>query len=347
MRRHYGLLVALVVLTACTGTHAVAKAAEASKSVTASVSAPLPSAAAPAPAPATPVAAVPLQPSPEPIPRATAPSHAPDSNPEPPGIGRPPQFVVISFDGAGSTSLFQHWRDAAAAANHAHFTFFLSGVYLLPKGERVRYHPPHHNPGRSDIGFFDAGHVARLHDQLSAAYREGHEIGTHFNGHFCAGRPGSIGTWTTADWNAEMDQFDSFLTDAKLPFGPAEVVGGRTPCLQGRPDQLFPALTAHGFRYDASGTSAAGKWPVRRGNLWEFPLQSLPIAGTTKTALSMDYNMYFSQSRGVDGPRASVAAYTEQALATYENAFQRSYVGNRAPLLLGNHFERWNGGAYT
>ncbi|GAA3394015.1 hypothetical protein GCM10017752_37450 [Streptomyces roseoviridis] len=27
-------------------------------------------------------------------------------------------------------------------------------------------------------------------------------------------------------------------------------------------------------------------------------------------------------------------------------AFQRSYHGNRAPLIIGNHFESWNGGTY-
>jgi hypothetical protein len=26
--------------------------------------------------------------------------------------------------------------------------------------------------------------------------------------------------------------------------------------------------------------------------------------------------------------------------------FQRAYDGNRAPLIIGNHFESWNGGAY-
>lgn len=27
-------------------------------------------------------------------------------------------------------------------------------------------------------------------------------------------------------------------------------------------------------------------------------------------------------------------------------AFERSYRGNRAPLIIGNHFESWNGGTY-
>ena len=250
----------------------------------------------------------------------------------------------MSFDGSGSTSLFQHWRDTAAGA---HFSFFLSGIYLVPVAERTRYHGPHHASGRADIAFFTAEHVARLREQLAAAYREGHEIGTHYNGHFCAGRAGSVGSWNTADWNSELDQFEAFVAAAKLPFGPAEVVGGRTPCLEGREDQLFPALSAHHYRYDASGIGHLGRWPVRTRGLWEFPLQSIQVAGTQRSALSMDYNIYYVQSRGVDGSAALFDVDRAQTLATYENAFDRVYRGDRAPLFIGNHFEQWNGGAYT
>ncbi|MEK8227415.1 hypothetical protein NKG05_16895 [Oerskovia sp. M15] len=48
---------------------------------------------------------------------------------------------------------------------------------------------------------------------LNAAYLEGHEIGTHYNGHFCADNPPGGGDWTTADWNSELDQFFGFWND--------------------------------------------------------------------------------------------------------------------------------------
>src|SRR5947208_11487227 len=65
---------------------------------------------------------------------------------------RPPQFLVVSFDGSGGTELWPYWRGIARRA-HAHFTFFVSGVYLLPEEDRRRYHAPRHAAGVSDIWF--------------------------------------------------------------------------------------------------------------------------------------------------------------------------------------------------
>lgn len=343
MRRKYGWLAVLLIVAGCTGHRPAALVVPTQQPVARTNSAaqtPRPSVAA-QPLPSRAGRKRPAKGAARPSVPAAATSGTASN-----GVGRPPQFVVVSFDGAGNTELFQHWLDVAAA-QPIKFSFFVSGLYLVPSGERARYHGPRHAAGQADIKFFTAAHVARLRDQLTTAYREGHEIGTHYNGHFCAGSAGSVGRWTTADWNSELDQFDSFVSAARLPFGPRDIVGGRTPCLEGRVDQLFPALRAHHFRYDASGTGSLGQWPVRRRGLWEFPLQTIPIAGTTRSALSMDYNMYVFQTKGVDGPASSVPAQTRQALQTYENAFEHVYAGNRAPLFLGNHFNNWNGGAYT
>src|SRR5437016_1686490 len=69
---------------------------------------------------------------------------------------RPPQFLVVSFDGSGGTELWPYWRLVARRA-HARFTFFVSGVYLLDEARRTLYRPPEHRPGHSDIGFAQAG----------------------------------------------------------------------------------------------------------------------------------------------------------------------------------------------
>src|SRR5205814_1901595 len=68
---------------------------------------------------------------------------------------RPPQFIVVSFDGSGGQKLWPYWRWVARRA-HAHFTFLVSGVYLLDEARRALYHPPRHAAGRSDIGFAQA-----------------------------------------------------------------------------------------------------------------------------------------------------------------------------------------------
>ena len=62
----------------------------------------------------------------------------------------------------------------------------------------------------------------------------------------------------------------------------------------------------------------------------------------------MDYNYFFTQ-RGASsaGPSAADSARDrEQVLATYRDMYAAAFDGNRAPLVLGNHFNDWNRGAY-
>jgi hypothetical protein len=134
-----------------------------------------------------------------------------------------------------------------------------------------------------------------------------------------------------------------------LPFDYArELTGGRTPCLEGR-DGLLPAAAALGWTYDASSPGGVQVWPGRRGGLWSFPLQALPWpgAGRRRHVLSMDYNIMYAQSGGdPDGDPASRAAWRVQARDAYLAGFDRAHTTNRAPLIIGNHFEQWNGGIY-
>src|SRR5689334_9889007 len=157
---------------------------------------------------------------------------------------KPPQFVIFSWDGAGEVGngLFPRFRKLAED-HGAKMTFFLSGLYLLPEGKKHQYLPPNNAPGASDIGYLTDEHVRATLDNIRQAWLDGHEIGTHFNGHFCSGR-GTVARWTPTDWKSEIDQAKSFVTSWKtntgwadadpLPFDyEAELVGGRTPCLLG------------------------------------------------------------------------------------------------------------------
>ena len=257
---------------------------------------------------------------------------------------RPPQLVVVSFDGSGGARLWGYWRSVARRA-HADFTFFVSGAYLLDWAQRMRYHPPRHGQGRSDIGFGQPGGELDPRGtlrQIAAAYREGHEIGTHYVGHFCAPFAGSVGDWSAADWNSELDQFDRFLFHAsvRLPFGPDEVVGGRTPCLEGDLPVLYRVLARRGFRYDASQSAPLGTWPSRELGIWDVPLLEIPLAGHTFNAISMDYNFFANQ---VGEPSSRIEDETYRSLW---NAFQTTYRGSRAPLSFANHFETWQHWAY-
>jgi hypothetical protein len=273
---------------------------------------------------------------------------------------RPPQFVVVSFDGVGWHQEWRHWMDVASRVPFR-FTGFLSGTYLLSDATRDRYHPPYYAQGTSEIGWGTPGDVRVEIGDLNRALRSGMEIGTHFNGHFCAsaGLPSGGDTWTTRDWDVELNQFFHLLrdyrTDNALPrsvrllLRPGEVAGDRTPCLEGPASALYPALAAHGFRYDSSFTRSPLTWPTRdrRTGLWQLGMTTFPLHGTGHPVTTMDYNYFFTQRAGVDGTVAQARADERQVLATYDDLYRRSFAGNRAPVILGNHFNDWNHNAYV
>jgi hypothetical protein len=271
---------------------------------------------------------------------------------------RPPQFVVFSWDGAGelSNGLFSRFRKVAAA-HGASMTFFLSGIYTLPESKKGLYRPPQHPVGASAIGYLADRHIHATLREVRSAWLEGHEIGTHFNGHFC-GADG-VGRWSPAEWRSEIDQAKRFVTEWKtntgftdlepLPFDyEKELIGGRTPCLEGQAN-LLPTAAALGWKYDASSPGGLQIWPgkVQNGRIWDFPLQSIPFPGHSFQVLSMDYNMMANQSNANPlGDSSMYEAWRAQARDSYLAGFRRAYETNRAPFFIGNHFERWNGGIY-
>lgn len=269
----------------------------------------------------------------------------------------PPQFVIFSWDGAGEVGngLFPRFRKLAKD-NGASMTFFLSGLYLLPESKKRLYDPPNNNLGASDIGYLTDEHIKMTLDNIREAWSEGHEIGTHFNGHFCSGR-GTVGNWTPTQWQSEIDQAKSFVTnwktntglkdEAPLPFDyEKELVGARTPCLLGQ-DNLLPTARKLGWRYDASSPGGRQVWPEKRGGLWDLPLQLIPFPGHSFEVLSMDYNMLANQSKNAtQSDPGNYPGWQRQAAASYIAGFERAYETNRAPFYVGNHFEKWNGGIY-
>ncbi|MER5357629.1 hypothetical protein [Streptomyces sp. NPDC002785] len=269
---------------------------------------------------------------------------------------KPPQFVVFSWDGAleGDDRMFSRFRRAAKESN-AHMTFFLTGIYLLPKEKSNLYEPPQHKPGAAAISYPTREHIRMTLEQLGGAWREGNEIGSHFNGHFCDKKGG--GDWSTDEWIGEINQFYSFVQNWKtntgfkdfdpLPFDPTrEVVGGRAPCLEGQ-KTLLPATKPFGWRYDASSPGDFQIWPSKKNGIWDLPLQMLPFPGKDFQVLSMDFNFLYNQSKGsTEGDPAHYQKWRTEARDSYVAGFERVFNGSRAPLFIGNHFEDWNGGIY-
>lgn len=256
---------------------------------------------------------------------------------------QPPQFVLFSFDGAGD---HEKWRRFMVAAEEtgAHVTGFVSGVYLLPDERRGEYTGPGHAAGRSSIGFGGTVNEVRVRaGDLGAALAAGHELGTHYNGHFCTGAEPAVGGWDTPAWNAELDQFFSFAQRLGVQAG---FRGGRTPCLEGRLDQLYPAMIAHGMTYDSSKIANGLAWPVRRDGVWEIPMPTVRVPATGKRVVVMDYNLWYTFNGARDEP-ARAAEFTQDVLDTYRSAYRAALDGNRAPLVVGNHFNSWSGDAFN
>ncbi|MFI6862446.1 hypothetical protein ACIBKZ_21575 [Streptomyces sp. NPDC050421] len=270
---------------------------------------------------------------------------------------KPPQFVIFSWDGAGEVGngLFPRFLELARE-HDAKMTFFLSGLYLLPESKKSLYRPPNNPIGASDIGYLTDGHIKETLKGVRQAWLDGHEIGTHFNGHFCGGS-GSVGDWSASQWQSEIDQSISFVTEWRtntgwtdldpLPFDyRKELVGGRTPCLLGQ-DNLLPTAKKLGWRYDASSPGGTQVWPTKRMDVWDLPLQGIPFPGHSFEVLSMDYNILANQSQNsTKGMPSRYPGWRDQATQAYIGGFQRTYETNRAPFYIGNHFEEWNGGIY-
>ncbi len=273
-----------------------------------------------------------------------------------------PQFVVDSFDGVGWDEKWQYWFRIAQQVP-LHFTGFLSGTYLLSTATKGKYHGPGHDPGDSSIPFAAPSDIPVEIGNLNKALSDGHEIGTHFNGHFCDDNPPGGNSWADYDWNNELDQFFSFVKNVdanngittRLNLTGAEIKGERTPCLTGKKEALYPALEAHGMTYDSSITRTGLSWPVKStdGKIWEMGMSEFPLHGTGHPMITMDYNFYAQQEPAtVDGGAVPSAAKSKadsaQVLATYQDMLEAAMTdGVNEPIIIGNHFNDWNNNAYS
>lgn len=263
---------------------------------------------------------------------------------------KPPQFVLFSFDGAGS---HERWKRILPIAERvgARFTAFVSGVYLLPDSRRTEYTGPGHEPGKASISFGGTDKEVRTRiEDLNAAKARGHEIGTHYNGHYCSGNEPSVAVWDSAQWTSELDQFFSIIREANtrgLRIDENAIKGARTPCQEGDPDTFLPLLAKRGMTYDSSMSSEGIAWPERQAGVWEFwvPVVQVPALGGKKVTM-MDYNLWYSLNGAVEDPTRDTE-FTGATLDTYRAAYQAAVNTNRAPLTIGNHFNDWSGGAFS
>ncbi len=268
-----------------------------------------------------------------------------------PASAQPPtQYVVISFDGVREVEQWERSR-ALARRTGAEFTYFLSCTNLLMRDDRDDYHPPHHQPGASNIGFADSRDDLALRlREIWAARLEGHDIASHGCGHF-DGKD-----WSAQDWRSEFAEFRRIVGQAweknGIPYEPAGwrdfvkdgIVGFRAPYLS-TGKGLYAALAADGFRYDASGVSNGPVEPPEKGGVVRFSLPMVPEGPGERPIIAMDYNLYYRHSKAKEEPDKA-AEFEARALAAFRAAFERQHEGDRTPLQIGFHFKLMNDGAY-
>lgn len=267
-----------------------------------------------------------------------------------PPTKRRPQFVLISFDGSWSLSM---WDQTLTFADRLrqnekpiHFTYFISGVYFLSYADRFSYHAPGQEVGKSAIGFAsNDADISKRIEKVNTAIRDGHEIGTHFNGHY----DGSM--WSKEQWQSEFTQFYDLIFKPTHAFtiNANDIHGGRTPVL-GVNQNYYDVAGEHGFTYDSSAVGKPGEWPRKtKQGFWEIPLANITYVPTGTNIISMDYNFYYKQTGAKDTLLRDTPEWNEAyraMLDSFMKYFNDNYNGTRAPVVIGNHFSLWNDGVY-
>ena len=103
---------------------------------------------------------------------------------------RPPQFVMLAFDGSlanefwDESQLFAETVLTSQSSKLLRFTYFVSPVYYLEHTKKDAYTTPGLGFPRSCIGWSDSREniVPRI-DRTNRAFEGGHEIGSHANAH--------------------------------------------------------------------------------------------------------------------------------------------------------------------
>ena len=279
-------------------------------------------------------------------------------------IARPPQFVLISFDGSYSD---QFWKESfnLAEKDNARFSYFVSGVYFVERKDSKLYKPPGHSVGASDIGFADndLGDIQTRTENVWQAIKRNFDIASHVNGHF----DGS--GWTESQWASEFLQFESFVENVfslypalKESFADQwqksldqELKGFRAPLLA-ESEGLSKTLEKMKYTYDASKILNS-QWPYQMNNgVWNIGLSEIELIGTNRRTIAMDYNVLYGQCNGKFNPKNGgecanlspdiLTRDLDQTYQSYIAAFLKSYYGNRAPISIGHHFSLFNRGIY-
>lgn len=268
-----------------------------------------------------------------------------------------PQFVLFSFDGSKSVDMLKETLSFAQKMQKEnkplHFTYFINAAYFLTKDTAPLYQPPGEPRGTSRIGFSDSVQDIELRMKaFNEAYVGGNEIGSHSVGHF----DGS--TWTFDQWKQEFDSFASIMSNVQknnpsshvdAPLFLSNIRGFRAPNL-GINDSLHKTLKEFNFSYDASDSASIDVWPKKDTyGVWHIPLGIVFLGENKNPIIAMDYTLWMRQSGAKDIARKGTLLwdnYANELEKAYMDYFDTNYNNNRGPIVIANHFSKWNDGVY-
>ncbi|HIQ57763.1 TPA: hypothetical protein EYG84_03810 [Candidatus Gracilibacteria bacterium] len=268
------------------------------------------------------------------------------------------QFVLLQFDGSYSLEMWKKTQDFSKKLlvenKPVRFTYFISGVYFVPEALKNVYDLDGYRAGHSDIGWGDdVDDIAKRFAFVNDAYKFGHEIGSHANGHF------NGSDWTQKQWEQEFEYFNRFIFSKNkergsgVIFPKSEITGFRAPLL-GHNDAMYEALKNYGFTYETNKVFMQNRLVEKQNTIWNFPLYGVNIGG--RNTIAMDYNLYYLQSKAKSTLTFGTPEWKtahKNALTGYLNYFYAHYnfdkndeLGLKAPVTIGHHFSLWNDGLY-
>jgi hypothetical protein len=268
-----------------------------------------------------------------------------------------PQFVLLSFDGSKSLEMLNETLDfekkLEAKGKSLRFTYFINAAYFLTKDNAVLYQAPGEARGASKIGFSaTAPDIAQRVKAFNLAFAEGNEVGSHSAGHF------NGVSWSYGDWQKEFTSFATLMATVQQnnatvsidkPIFLNRITGFRAPFL-GTNDNMYKVLGDSHFTYDSSGVIYGDVWPRKDAyGVWRIPLRTVFVGTQRSPVIAMDYNLFVHQSNAKEAAVKGTRlwnTYFDQVLTAYLDDFNTSYRGNRAPIVIGEHFSKWNDGVY-
>ena len=251
------------------------------------------------------------------------------------------QYVVISFDGSPGEALIEF----SVRNPGIHFTFFLSGIrFVTTEYGRVHYQQPRRPKGRSNIGFGGGEAQVRAGKRrVLRALELGHEMGSHFNGHFHG-----ASVYTEAEWGQELDWFErQTLPWIRARFPEFRFRGVRAPFLENSPT-LQRVLKRAGYSYDASSVTHRALWPRKTAQgIYDMALDIIYLDQTRYRALAMDYNIHEAHRGNRKWGRAESEAWMGETYRGLQRLFESRYRGKREPIQIAGHIPGAGQGIYN